>query len=132
MILIVHNIVNLVPKLTDEERVWLRDNFTIFVKDNNRTLIQQKVVLPEQDVSLVFNEIPQIARLRWSFSPLHEEFALSVGEFEENSDIEELIVQYTEECCDFTDMDYVRRAAQRHVKTMPDCLTRCLLHVLSK
>ena len=48
-----------------------------------------------------------------------------------NKPIDELVQEYAEECCDFSDFDYVRRVSLRYVSTMEDCQVRCLLYVLA-
>ena len=47
-----------------------------------------------------------------------------------NTPIADLMAQYTAENCDFTDMDWVRKAAMLYVDRMEDCQVRCLLHAL--
>lgn len=48
-----------------------------------------------------------------------------------NTPIGELLSQYTEENCNFDDIDWVVSAAVRYVNTMPDSQVRCLLHLLA-
>lgn len=47
-----------------------------------------------------------------------------------NTPIDELMAQYTAENCDFTDIEWVRKAATLYVDRMEDCQVRCLLHAL--
>lgn len=49
-----------------------------------------------------------------------------------NTPIEVLISQYEEECCDFDDIEWVKKTALRYVSTMEDCQIRCLLYTLAK
>lgn len=51
---------------------------------------------------------------------------------EENTPIDELMAQYESEGCNFSDQGYVKRSAERLVKTMPDSFVRCLVYALSK
>lgn len=46
--------------------------------------------------------------------------------------IAELMEQYESEGCDFSDTEWVRKAAMRYVLTMPDSQVRCLLYALAK
>ncbi|WP_353189125.1 hypothetical protein [Pseudomonas sp.] len=46
--------------------------------------------------------------------------------------IAELMEQYESEGCDFSDMEWVRKASMRYVLTMPDSQVRCLLYALAK
>lgn len=46
--------------------------------------------------------------------------------------IAELLKQYEREGCDFSDVAWVKQAAMRYVKTMPDSQVRCLLYVLAQ
>ena len=48
-----------------------------------------------------------------------------------NTPIEKLLAEYTEECCDFTNIEGVKLAALRYAKTMPDSHARCLLYTLA-
>lgn len=48
-----------------------------------------------------------------------------------NTPIEKLLAHYTEECCDFTDIAWVKKTALRHASKEPDSLTRCLLYILA-
>jgi hypothetical protein len=50
---------------------------------------------------------------------------------EPRTPIENLMAQYTNDGCDFTDMAFVRAASLRYVKTMPDSQVRCLLYALA-
>lgn len=50
----------------------------------------------------------------------------------ENTQINELLAQYEEECCDFTNLQWVVEASRRNVTTMPDSQVRCLLHTLAE
>lgn len=47
---------------------------------------------------------------------------------EGNIPIEELVQQYTEEECDFTNMEWVTRVSDQYVQRMEDSQVRCLLH----
>ena len=49
----------------------------------------------------------------------------------ENTPIEKLIQEYTDECCDFTDMDWVVKVSLRYAESMPDCQARCLLYTMA-
>jgi len=46
--------------------------------------------------------------------------------------IAELLKQYEREGCGFSDVAWVKQAAMRYVKTMPDSQVRCLLYVLAQ
>lgn len=48
-----------------------------------------------------------------------------------NTPIQQLIKEYSNESCDFTDIEWVISASLRHVDTMPDSLARCLLYTLA-
>lgn len=48
-----------------------------------------------------------------------------------NMPISELMEQYEAEGNDFSDKEWVKRAALRYVKTMADSQTRCLLYALA-
>lgn len=50
----------------------------------------------------------------------------------QNSDIQDLLAQYEEECCDHSDLPWVVQASQRYVQSMPDSQVRCLLHTLAE
>ena len=54
------------------------------------------------------------------------------GEKIKNTDIDDLIKQYEEEYCDFSDMDWVKSVSLRIVRTMEDSQIRCLLYVLAQ
>ena len=48
-----------------------------------------------------------------------------------NIPIEQLLKEYTEENCDFTDMEWLVNAAHRYVDTMHDSQLRCILYTLA-
>ena len=48
-----------------------------------------------------------------------------------NTPIKILIDNYSKECCDFSDIDWVIKASLRNVETMPDSFVRCLLYTLA-
>ncbi len=50
---------------------------------------------------------------------------------EPNVPIEQLLQEYTEECCDFTDMDWVIKVSRIAADRMPDSQVRCLLHTMA-
>jgi len=50
---------------------------------------------------------------------------------EDNSPIEKLLQEYTEECCDFTDMDWVIKVSRAYADRMPDSQVRCLMHTMA-
>lgn len=50
---------------------------------------------------------------------------------EKNTPIEKLLQEYTEECCDFTDMDWVIKVSRMYADRMPDSQVRCLLHTMA-
>lgn len=50
----------------------------------------------------------------------------------ENTLIEKLLQEYTEECCDFTNMDWVVKVSLQYAERMPDCQVRCLLYTMAK
>lgn len=47
-----------------------------------------------------------------------------------NTPINTLLDEYTEECCDFSDVEWVIRSSKHYVDHMPDSQVRCLLHTL--
>jgi len=49
-----------------------------------------------------------------------------------NTNIDDLIKQYEEEYCDFSDMTWVKSVSLRIVRTMEDSQVRCLLYVLAQ
>lgn len=48
-----------------------------------------------------------------------------------NTPIDDLIKQYEEECCDFSNIDFLINASRRCVETMGDEQVRCLLHAMA-
>lgn len=48
-----------------------------------------------------------------------------------NTPIDKLMQQYAAECCDFSDMSFLKSAALRYVSTMPDSQVRCLLYAFA-
>ena len=49
----------------------------------------------------------------------------------ENTPIEKLLQEYTEECCDFTNMDWVVKVSLQYAERMPDSQVRCLLYTMA-
>jgi len=49
-----------------------------------------------------------------------------------NTHIQELMEQYSDECCDFSDLRWLRETARRLVTTMPDSQARCILFALAE
>lgn len=85
----------------------------------------------EKDAYALLNESHAL-RLIVSQKELEEHFAIQAGWTSlGNSPIHELMAQYTQERCDFTDALWVANASQRLVASMPDSQVRCLLHALS-
>ena len=50
---------------------------------------------------------------------------------EPNTPIEQLLQEYTEECCDFTNMDWVIKVSRTYADRMPDSQVRCLMHTMA-
>lgn len=48
-----------------------------------------------------------------------------------NTPIEKLLAEYEDECCDHSNLTWVKRAALRYVETMQDSQIRCLLYTLA-
>jgi len=48
-----------------------------------------------------------------------------------NVPIEQLLREYTEECCDFTNMDWVIKVSRTYADRMPDSQVRCLMHTMA-
>lgn len=49
-----------------------------------------------------------------------------------NTPIQELMAQYSDECCNFSDLHWLRETARRLVTTMPDSQARCILFALAE
>lgn len=48
-----------------------------------------------------------------------------------NKPIEDLIKEYEEELCNFSNIDFLIKASRKYVDTMEDCQVRCLLHAMA-
>lgn len=61
-----------------------------------------------------------------------DQWVAGIAAEQHNSPIEDLIAEYRLEGCDFDNSEFVRLAALRFVRTLPDSQVRALLYILSK